>query len=61
MTEVELAVLKERERCSLIAQLYPLDGFVYDTRDIGIEEVLRFRETISEAIRKNVSPGQRIA
>lgn len=54
-------MLKERERCSLIAQLYPLDGFVYDTRDIGIEEVLRFRETISEAIRKNVPPGQRIS
>lgn len=59
MTEAQLVVLKERERCALIAQTYPLEGFAWDARDIGMEEVLRLRDTISEAIRKS-NPGERI-
>lgn len=55
---IEAAVLKERLRCADIAVQYPLDGFCYDTNNQG--EILRLRDTISEAILKDVPAGEMI-
>ena len=41
-----------------IVGLYPLDGFAYDTNNHG--ELLRLRDTLSEAILKNVPRGEMI-
>lgn len=48
----------ERMRCAEIAQLYPLDGFAYDTNNL--EELLRLRDAISQAISKYVPKGEMI-
>lgn len=53
------AVLAERLRCSQIVQLFPLDGFCYDTNNHG--EILRLRDTLSEAVLKVERPGQGIS
>ena len=58
MEIVRDAILAERQRCANIAAMYPLDGFCYDTNNHG--EILRLRDTISEAILK-AAPGERIA
>lgn len=60
MTEAQLATLKERHRCGDIIQTYPLNGFFFDPENISQEEILRYRDTLSEAIRKNVPAGERI-
>lgn len=51
--EVAAGVRKERQRCAEIVALYPLEGFCYDTNNHG--EILRLRDTISEAILKSVA------
>lgn len=53
---VEAAVLKERFRCADVAAMFPLEGFCYDTNNHG--EILRLRDTISEAILKTRTPGE---
>ena len=58
MEIVRDAIQAERQRCANVAAMYPLDGFCYDTNNHG--EILRLRDTISEAILK-ASPGERIA
>lgn len=52
------AVQKERLRCAEVVQLYPLEGFCYDTNNHG--EILRLRDTLSEAVMKVEVPGQGI-
>lgn len=52
------AVRNERERCALVVQLYPMDGTAYDTNNQG--ELLRLRDTLSEAVLKVEVPGQGI-
>jgi hypothetical protein len=54
---VREAVYAERLRCANIALMFPLEGFCYDTANHG--EILRLRDTISEAILKT-SPGERL-
>lgn len=56
--EVATAVRQERLRCAEIVALYPLEGFCYDTNNHG--EMLRLRDTLSEAILK-AAPGERIS
>ena len=55
MEIVDDAIKAERLRCANIAALFPLDGFCYDTNNHG--EILRLRDTISEAIQKS-QPGE---
>lgn len=55
---VRRAHLAERLRIAEQIQLYPLDHFAYDTNNHG--ELLRLRDTLSEAIRKNVPVGEMI-
>lgn len=50
---IQRAKHAERIRCANIAALFPLDGFCYDTNNHG--EILRLRDTISEAILKSVA------
>ncbi len=62
VTDIEYAVamarLEERVRIADVIQCYPLDHFCYDTNNQG--ELLRLRDTLSEAIRKNVPAGEMI-
>lgn len=53
---IRRAKIAERIRCSQIVQLFPLDGFCYDTNNHG--EILRLRDTLSEAVLKVERPGQ---
>lgn len=48
----------ERARCADIAALYPLEKFAYDCANTG--ELLRLRDTISEAILKGAGYGEMI-
>lgn len=57
---IRRAHLAERLRCAEIIQLYPLDGFFYDDEHLTQEEILRFRDTISQAVAKNAPKGERI-
>lgn len=50
------AVREERERCAMVVQLYPLEGMAYDVNNQG--ELLRLRDTLSEACLKVEVPGQ---
>lgn len=50
---VRRAHIAERIRCANIAAMYDLTGFCYDTNNHG--EILRLRDTISEAILKSVA------
>jgi hypothetical protein len=55
---IRRAHIAERLRCANIASMYPLEHFTYDTNNHG--EILRLRDTISEAILKNVPAGEMI-
>lgn len=57
--EVRAAVRRERQRCADIAALYPLEKFAYDCANTG--ELLRLRDTISEAILKGSRTGEGIS
>ena len=52
------AVQKERLRCAEVVQIFQLEGFCYDTNNHG--EILRLRDTLSEAVMKVEVPGQGI-
>ena len=52
---VRRAHIAERLRCANIAAMFDLTGFCYDTNNHG--EILRLRDTISEAILKG-APGE---
>lgn len=54
--QIQIAVLKERQRCADIAALYPV--FAYDG-DTG--ELLRVRDLISEAILQCKLPGEMVS
>ena len=58
MEIVDDAIKAERERCANIAAYYPLEKFAYDCANTG--ELLRLRDTISEAILKDVPKGEMI-
>ena len=55
---VRRAHMAERLRCANVAAQYPLEGFCYDPSNHG--EILRLRDTISEAILKDVPAGEMI-
>lgn len=55
---IRRAHIAERLRCANVAANYPLQNFCYDTSNHG--EILRLRDTISEAILKNVPVGEMI-
>lgn len=46
----------ERVRCAEVVGLYPIEGMSYDTNNQG--ELLRLRDTLSEACLKVEVPGQ---
>lgn len=50
----------ERLRIAEVIQLYPIDSMFYDDQNITTEEILRFRDTLSQAILKDVPKGERI-
>lgn len=58
--DIQRALRDLREAIANQIQLYPLSGFFYDPEHISQEEILRYRDTLSEAIRKNVPAGERI-
>lgn len=55
---IRRAHIAERLRCANLVAMYPLEGFCYDTNNHG--EILRLRDTLSEAILKDVPKGERI-
>lgn len=57
---IRRAHIAERLRIAEVIQTYPLDGFFYDAEHLTQEEILRFRDTISQAIQKDVPKGERI-
>lgn len=57
---IQRAKHAERIRCAQLISLYPVEHMFYDDQNITTEEILRFRDTLSQAIEKDVPKGERI-
>lgn len=53
---VATAVAEERDRCAMVAQLFPVETWAGDLGD-----ALRIRDNISEAIRHGLKPTEPLA